>query len=29
MKEVKAFIKPKRVETVVGSLKEKGFDSVT
>lgn len=29
MKEVKAFIKPKRVQIVVESLKEEGFDSVT
>ncbi|MEQ9280743.1 MAG: P-II family nitrogen regulator [Balneola sp.] len=29
MKEIKAFIKPKRVQIVVESLKEEGFDSVT
>ena len=29
MKEVKAFIKPKRVQIVVELLKEEGFDSVT
>lgn len=29
MKEVKAFIKPNRVEAVVESLKQEGFDSVT
>lgn len=29
MKEIKAFIKPNRVEAVVESLKKEGFDSVT
>lgn len=29
MKEIKAFIKPIRVEVVVESLKKEGFDSVT
>lgn len=29
MKEIKAFIKPNRVEQVVETLKEHGFDSVT
>ena len=29
MKEIKAFIKPKRVHTVVESLKDNGFTSVT
>jgi nitrogen regulatory protein P-II 1 len=29
MKEVKAFIKPHRIENVVDSLQESGFDSVT
>jgi nitrogen regulatory protein P-II 1 len=29
MKEIKAFIKPNRVEQVVDTLKENGFESVT
>lgn len=29
MKEIKAFIKPNRVETVVEALKAEGFDCIT
>ena len=29
MKEIKAFIKPKRVQVVVESLRDAGFESVT
>ncbi|MEQ9169395.1 MAG: P-II family nitrogen regulator, partial [Marinoscillum sp.] len=29
MKEIKAFIKPKRVQVVVKSLRDAGFESVT
>ena len=29
MKEIKAFIKPIKLEKVVAALKEKGFESVT